>query len=211
MSESSPSPGTEISLPEPDRHGSTPLESTLEDRRSRREFAPGPISLAEVSQLLWATQGHTHPDGLRTAPSAGATYPLVIRLVVSEGGVPALEPGRYRYRPGDHALVFESSEGAQPDLQRASYDQEWVGEAPIVVAITGLVARTAREYGDRAGDLYVPVEAGHAGQNLHLQVEALGLATVSVGGFEDEPVATALELDQARPFVLYPVGQRIGD
>ncbi|MEF8772723.1 SagB/ThcOx family dehydrogenase [Halodesulfurarchaeum sp.] len=203
-----PDPGSDRPLPDPDQAGSTPLETTLTHRRSRREFGQGPISLADVSQLLWAAQGETHPDGLRTAPSAGATYPLVVRLSVAENGVPDLEPGVYRYWPGAHTLRTETSLPAQAELQRAAYDQEWVGEAPIVVAISGVVERTAREYGPRAGDLYVPMEAGHAGENLHLQAEAVGLATVPVGGFKDEAVASALDLGPERPLIMYPVGQR---
>lgn len=209
MNDHSPTPGQSISLPEPNRTGSTPVETTLAQRRSRREFGSGPISLAELGQLLWAAQGQTHPDGLRTAPSAGATYPLVVRVAVGDGGVPELDPGVYRYEPAEHVLAFESGEVIQPDLQRASYDQEWVGEAPVVLAISGIVERTAREYGERAGNLYVPVEAGHVGQNIHLQVEALGLSTVSVGGFKDEAVVAAFDLGDARPLVMYPVGQRV--
>lgn len=200
--------GEKRRLPDPDRSGSTALATTLETRRSRREFASGPISLSPVSQLLWAAQGRTHPDGLRTAPSAGATYPLVVRLSVAEGGVPDLDAGIYRYQPDSHTLVYEATESAHDDLQQAAYGQEWVGNAPIIVAITGIEERTAREYGPRAGELYVPMEAGHAGQNVHLQVEALGLATVTVGGFKDEAVAEALNLEAARPLVMYPVGQR---
>lgn len=208
MSDAAPPSGTEIPLPEPDRTGSIPLETTLADRRSRREFGPGPVSLEAVGQLLWAAQGQTHPDGLRTAPSAGATFPVVLRVVVQAGGVPELDAGIYRYRPAPHSLLLESTAEIHTDLQRAAYGQEWVGESPVILAITGIVERTAREYGDRAGDLYVPVEAGHVGQNIYLQAEALDLATVSVGGFEDRAVATALDLDAARPYVMYPVGPR---
>lgn len=211
MDQTEPSPGTERALPDPDRTGSTPLETTLASRRSRREFDAGPVSLTDVSQMLWAVQGQTHPDGLRTAPSAGATYPLVLRVSVLENGVPELDSGIYRYRPESHTLQLERSQPVQSDLQRAAYDQEWVGAAPVVIAITGIEERTAREYGPRAGELYVPMEAGHAGENLHLQAEALGLATVPVGGFKDEAVASALNLERERPLIMYPVGQRSSD
>lgn len=207
MNTTEPSPGSDRTLPTPDQTGSTPLETTLATRRSHREFGPGPVSLADVSQLLWAAQGETHPDGLRAAPSAGATYPLAVQVSVAENGVPDLEPGVYRYRPGTHTLRKETAHPVQLELQRAAYDQEWVGEAPIVVAISGIEERTAREYGPRAGDLYVPMEAGHAGENLHLQAEAVGLATVPVGGFKDEAVASALDLGPERPLIMYPVGQ----
>lgn len=208
MTESAHATGETISLPDPDRNGSTPLEATLDGRRSRREYEPGAIDRSTVSQLLWAAQGQTHPEGFRTAPSAGATYPLVVRLVVAEGGVPDLPAGRYRYRPAEHDLVFESSDPRQAALEAAAGGQSWLAEAPIDVVIAGREERTEREYGARAGELYVPMEAGHAGQNLHLQVEALGLATVTVGGFEDEAVADAMDLEDARPLAIYPVGRR---
>jgi SagB-type dehydrogenase family enzyme len=211
MSDTTPVPEEPIALPDPDRSGSTPLEATLEGRRSRREYAPGSLSLSTVGQLLWAAQGRTHPEGFRTAPSAGATYPLELHLVVAEGGVPDLPAGRYRYRPETHDLVFESPEPRQGALEAAAGGQSWLAAAPIDVVIAGREERTAREYGDRAGDLYVPMEAGHAGQNLHLQVEALGLATVTVGGFEDDAVAEAMGLEGARPLAIYPVGRRQSD
>jgi len=208
MTAADPTPGSVIQLPEPNRSGSETLETTLDSRRSRREFEPGPLTLSTVSQLLWAGQGTNHPEGFRTAPSAGATYPLVVRLVVAENGVRELAAGVYRYRPAGHELVYESTEPVQAELSAAAYDQEWVKSAPVDIVIAGIEERTAREYGSRAGDLYVPMEAGHAGQNVHLQAEALGLATVPVGGFRDEAVADVLDLTDARPLIMYPVGQR---
>jgi SagB-type dehydrogenase family enzyme len=197
-----------ISLPEPDRTGTTAVETALAERRSRREFAEGPISLSAVGQLLWAAQGETDADGHRAAPSAGATYPMALRLLVAEGGVPDLDPGIYRYRPATHDLVAESDRQIQSTLRDAAGDQEWLETAPIVVAITGVAEPTEAEFGARA-ERYLPIEAGHVGQNLHLQVEALGLATVTVGGFDDERATAALDLEDAEPFVFYPIGQRV--
>jgi SagB-type dehydrogenase family enzyme len=211
MSDTSRTPSEAISLPAPDRTGSTPLAATLDGRRSRREYEPGALSLSTVGQLLWAAQGQTHPEGFRTAPSAGATYPLVLHLVVADGGVTDLPAGRYRYRPDRHDLVFEAPEPRQDALEAAAGGQSWLAEAPIDVVIAGVEERTAREYGERAGELYLPMEAGHAGQNLHLQVEALELATVTVGGFEDDAVAEAIDLEDARPLAIYPVGHRVSD
>ena len=199
---------TTISLPEPDRTGTTAVETALAERRSRREFADGPVSLSAVGQLLWAAQGESDADGHRTAPSAGATYPMELRLLVAEGGVPELDAGIYRYRPESHDLVMESDRQIQPTLRDAAGDQEWLEESPIVVAVTGIRERTAAEFGARA-ERYVAVEAGHVGQNLSLQVEALGLATVTVGGFDDERATAALDLEDAEPLVFYPIGQRV--
>lgn len=201
---------TTISLPKPDRTGTTAVETALDERRSRREFDEGPVSLAAVSQLLWAAQGETDADGHRTAPSAAATYPMELRLLVAEDGVPDLEAGIYRYRPESHDLVWESDRLIQPTLRDAAGDQEWLERAPIVIAVTGIEERTAQEFGARA-ERYLRIEAGHIGQNIHLQVEALDLATVTVGGFDDDRARKALDLDVADPLVFYPVGQRLAD
>ncbi|MFB6109394.1 MAG: SagB/ThcOx family dehydrogenase [Halodesulfurarchaeum sp.] len=197
-----------LSLPGPREDGGRSVEAALAQRRSRRDLGSGPIPLADVAQLLWAAQGETDDDGHRAAPSAGATYPMEVYLVVGEEGVPDLDSGVYRYRPAEHALTRESDVSPQAELAAACYDQEWVSEAPIDLVLAGVDARTAREYGQRAGDLYVPMEAGHVGQNVHLQVESLGLATVTVGGFEDDRVAEVMDLDRARPLAIYPIGRR---
>ncbi|WP_070364447.1 SagB/ThcOx family dehydrogenase [Halodesulfurarchaeum formicicum] len=208
MTETAPSPEAVIELPAPQTAGSQSVESAIAARRSRREFQSGPIELGDVSQLLWAAQGETDADGHRAAPSAGATYPLEVFCLVARDGVPELDAGIYRYRPASHSLVQVGSEPVQTELRAASYDQAWVEEAPVALLIAGVEERTAREYGARAGELYVPMEAGHVGENIHLQVESLGLATVSVGGFEDTAVADVMGFEDERPLAIYPIGQR---
>ena len=95
-----------VALPEPRREGKLSVEQALARRRSVREYASGPLPLAAVSQLLWAAQGVTDPEGLRTAPSAGALYPLEVYLVA--GAVAGLAPGIYRYDPQRHRLLFHA-------------------------------------------------------------------------------------------------------
>ncbi|MBM3957868.1 MAG: SagB/ThcOx family dehydrogenase, partial [Gemmatimonadetes bacterium] len=92
-----------IELPEPVLRGAVSLEQALAQRRSVREYTGEPVTLEEVSQLLWAAQGQTADWGARTAPSAGALYPLETYLVA--GNVSGLEQGLYRYRPGEHDLL----------------------------------------------------------------------------------------------------------
>ncbi|MDR5655683.1 SagB/ThcOx family dehydrogenase [Halodesulfurarchaeum sp. HSR-GB] len=209
MTETAPSAGEEIELPEPRTESSQSVESAIAARRSRREFQPGPVELADVSQLLWAAQGETDAEGHRAAPSAGATYPLEVFCSVGADGVPGLDAGVYQYRPASHSLVPVAVEPVQAELRAASYDQEVVEAAPVALLIAGIEERTAQEYGARAGELYVPMEAGHVGENIHLQVESLGLATVSVGGFEDTAVAEVMEFEDERPLAIYPIGQRV--
>jgi SagB-type dehydrogenase family enzyme len=194
-----------IQLPEPNRDGKTSLESILARRRSIREFNPRPLTLAEVSQLLWAAQGITGLEGRRTAPSAGALYPLEVFLVAGkEGAVPA---GVYRYRPQEHRLVGVVAGDQRVQLAAAALEQEWMSDAPVTIAIAAVYERTARKYRQRA-ESYVPMEVGHAAQNIHLQAEALDLGTVVVGAFDEAGVKRVLNLAANEdPLCLMPVGK----
>lgn len=213
MGKTSLEPGTVLDLPEPATDGDLAVERALARRRSRREYADGPLGLAAVGQLLWATQGVTDQEtGFRTAPSAGATFPLEVALVVGAGGVVDLEAAVYRYRPHAHALEIATFGDQRGALRAAAIDQSWIENAPVTVAMAGVDERTERQYGERGTEQYVPMEAGHAGQNLYLQAEALDLATVAVGAFDDADVSEVLGLAQnERPLYLYPVGPRAAE
>lgn len=213
MAADSLEPGAVLDLPEPATDGDLSVERALANRRSRREYADEALELAEVAQLLWAVQGITDESTeFRAAPSAGATFPLEAILAVRAGGVPELEAGFYRYDAHAHALKTIVVADRQADLRDAAIDQSWIENAPVTVALSGVDERTEGQYGDRGSDRYVPMEAGHAGQNLYLQAEALDLATVAVGAFDDAGVSEVLELDPAeRPLYLFPVGRRLAD
>jgi SagB-type dehydrogenase family enzyme len=194
-----------VTLPLPDLAGDVSVEEALQDRRSVREFAPESLSLADVAQLVWAAQGENHPDGYRTAPSAGALYPLELYVVV--GDVDGLPPGTWRYRPATHDLVLVREGGARKPLAAAALRQDWVRKAPAVLVFAGVVQRTARKYGRRARR-YLHIEVGHAAQNVYLQCSARGLGTAMVGAFDDDAVREALGLpDDHEPFGLMPVGR----
>lgn len=192
-----------IPLPEPVTTGETSLETLLQHRRSVREYPDTALELPAIGQLLWAAQGITDPRGLRTAPSAGALYPL--ELYVVAGNVEGLTPGVYHYHPDRHQLQQTLPGDQRRLLAGAAHGQSWVRTAAAVVVITALYDRTTGKYGDR-GVRYVHMEVGHAAQNLFLQAEALGLATVVVGAFEDDAVAALLGLPRdAQPLMLLPV------
>jgi len=195
-----------ITLPAPRLDGGAALEHALAERRSVREFASGALTLPQVAQLLWAAQGVTHGDGLRTAPSAGALYPL--ELYVVAGAVDKLAPGIYRYVPGKHKLEPVIIGDQRRPLCAAALAQECVAAGAVVFVFTAVERRTTRKYGPR-GVRYVHMEAGHAAQNLALQATALGLGSVTVGAFDDAAVARLLHLpgDEA-PLYLMPVGVR---
>lgn len=201
--------GQVVSLPEPRRESDVSVEEAIWNRRSRREYGPGALTLGDVGQILWAAQGITDPTtGHRAAPSAGAKYPLDVSVVVGRGGVRDLDAGVYRYRPTTHDLDRVRDGDFQADLQQAALDQESVGGGAIDVVITAVDERTTERYGDRGRRRYVPMEAGHAGENLALQAEALGLSTVSIGAFYDAQVSTVVDAaPEERPLYVFPVGR----
>lgn len=197
----------EIALPHPSTSGGAPLVDAIRERRSVRAYEPGPIALAQLSQLLWATQGVTDERrGLRTAPSAGATYPLEVFVIAGE--VDGLEPGAYRYIPDSHRLAIVLEGDVRAEMAGAALGQGFVAEAPLTVLIAAVYERTERRYGQRA-ERYVHMEAGHAAQNLHLQAVALELGSVPVGAFDDARVAEIAGLaDDEAPLYLIPVGPK---
>ena len=196
-----------VRLPAPDTVGSVTVERAITERRSVRRYAPGALSLAELGQLLFAAQGVTETrTGYRASPSAGATFPL--ELYAAVGDVDGLSAGLYRYVPAAHELVLVNSADPRDALYGAALRQPMVRDAPVVLVITGVTARTAGRYGERA-ERYVAMEAGHASQNVYLQATALGLGTVAVGAFDDRSIARALSLpDGEDPLYLMPVGRR---
>lgn len=196
----------ELKLPEPRHDSDVSLEKALLKRRSARDYTGESLTLNEVSQLLWAAQGITDPRGLRTAPSAGATYPLETYLVV--GDVGNVTPGVYRYDPSRHKLVMVLDGDLRADLAAAALGQSFVEEGAINIVFTAIYERTTRRYGDR-GIRYVHMEAGHAAQNIYLQASALNLGTVVVGAFHDDRVREILSLpQQEQPLYIIPVGRK---
>ncbi len=193
-----------IQLPDPQREGDVSLEETLQRRHSVRDLEGTALTLDMVSQILWAAQGISAEGSGRTAPSAGALYPLELILVV--GHVEMLEAGVYRYRPRHHDLLHHASGDHRAALAEAALHQEWLGEAPVVLVIAAVFQRTTVKYGQR-GHRYVHIEVGLAAENAHLMVTALGLGTTVVGAFEDGAVRSVLDLPaDIEPLVLMPVG-----
>jgi SagB-type dehydrogenase family enzyme len=194
-----------IKLPPPSFKGELSVEEALKERRSERSFLDRPLSLSQVSQILWAAQGITEEGGLkRAAPSAGAMYPLEIYLVARS--VDRLEPGVYHYRPQDHMVSFLLKGNYQDHLARACLSQSFVAASPLSIVIAAEHERTSIKYGER-GIRYVLMEVGHVGGNICLQALALGLATCPVGAFVDEEVSRVLKLPRRlEPLYVLPVG-----
>ncbi|KPK46039.1 MAG: hypothetical protein AMJ77_06495 [Dehalococcoidia bacterium SM23_28_2] len=206
-----PSPAGEetptVSLPDPRLKGEMSLEEAILERRSRRSFVDSFLTLEEVSQILWAAQGITDSTGLRAAPSAGALYPLDVYVVVGSQGVEGLEEGVYHYLPQSHSLEPTLEGDVRQTLANLSIRQMFIAQAPLSLLITAEYERTTGKYGDR-GVRYVHMEAGHVGQNVYLQAEALGLGTVTVGAFQDEEISRALNLPpNYMPLYVMPTGR----
>lgn len=186
-------------LPPPTLSGETSLEEALVRRRSVREFDTQPLTSGELGQLLWATQGITHEQGFRTAPSAGALYPLEVYVATTDGV--------FHYQPHGHQLLVTSPQDTREKLYQAALKQEPVRQAPAVFIVTAVYERTAKKYGAERSPRYVHLEAGHATQNLLLEAAALGLGAVPIGAFHDEEIQKALGLpSDHQPLYLIPVG-----
>lgn len=205
-----------VELPPPQLNGAASLEQTITRRRSVRRYRTDALTLSEVGQILWSAQGITGASMLRAAPSAGATYPLEMFILVGGRCVSCGETGQthcyvgagiYRYELNAHALSLHKAGDLRPDLAGAALDQGFIAVAPVDIIVCAIYRRTSSRYGERAAR-YVHMEAGHVGENIHLQAVALGLATVEVGAFRDEAVKGVLGVDEyTEPLYIMPLGK----
>lgn len=197
---------TTITLPEPNLTGDISLEETLQRRRSVREYASTQLTLVEIGQLAWSAQGITdHTRGFRTAPSAGATFPLELYFLIA--GTDDIAEGAYRYLPDDHVLEQVIEGDLRQNLQSVALGQESITEAPVVLVITGVLSRIEPRYRDRAMR-YMYMEAGHVAQNVYLQSVPLEIGTVVIGAFSDDGVSDVLQLDdEEHPLYIMPLGK----
>lgn len=196
-----------IKLPRPKYESTTSVEKALLKRRSIRQFKDESLTLIEVSQLLWSSQGITNPQGFRTAPSAGALYPLEVYLVA--GNVDKLPAGIYKYKPDGHKLKRIAKEDKRAELCKAVLGQRCVKDAPMVMVFSAVYERTTWKYGER-GIRYVHIEVGHAAQNVYLQTVSLDLGTVVVGAFSDDKVKKIIGMPATEhPLYIMPVGKKL--
>lgn len=192
-----------ISLPKPKIIGKMSIEETIVRRQSIRSFTQNSLTLEQLSQLLWSAQGITE-QFRRAVPSAGATYPLDVFAVL--GIVEGVNPGVYHYLPMKHSIELIKEGDLRKALALAALNQEFIAHAPLDIVITAEYSRTTFRYGSR-GEKYVYMEVGHAGQNLSLIAESLGLGTVVIGAFIDEEVSRCLNLPKNfAPLYIMPFG-----
>jgi len=209
-----------IPLPRPRFDSHFSVEKALKTRQSVREYGEASLSLAEVSQVLWAAQGFTRerkeppsrwnpkyewPGGLRTAPSAGALYPVEIYLLA--GKVEGLPSGVYKYVPKTHALRKVAEADKKKELCQAALGQPQIEKAPAVILMAAVYERTSYKYGERA-ERYVHIEVGSIAENIYLQSTALGIGTVLIGAFNDQEVKKVIALpSDESPLAIMPLGK----
>jgi SagB-type dehydrogenase family enzyme len=195
-----------IALPAPQRKGKGSIEQALAARRSRRSYASGPVTLAEAGQLLWAAQGITGPEGQRTAPSAGALFPLEVYLSASR--VEGLAPGIYHYNAAEHALELHVPGDQRREMTAAASDQDCMRFSACALVLAAVLERSEAKYGERAAK-FIHIEAGHAAQNVYLQAESLALGVCAVGAFSAGEVRRVAALGASEEAVyLLTVGRR---
>ncbi|UCH84219.1 MAG: SagB/ThcOx family dehydrogenase [Candidatus Latescibacterota bacterium] len=195
-----------VKLPTPSFDDGPPVAEVLRRRRSIRKYSNAPLTIAEVSQLLWAAQGVTDPKGgLRTAPSGGALYPLETYLIAAR--VAGVAPGVFRYSPSKHDLVGTLGGNKHDKLAAAALNQGCVRKSAAVIAFAAVYERMTDKYGKR-GIQYVDNEVGLAAENVLLQATALGLGAVMVGAFEEHRVRRVLGISADEvPACLLAIGR----
>ena len=204
-----------IDLPEPRHVGDVSLEETLQGRRSIRKYADTPLTVPEISQLLWAAYGLNKPienapeflrGGLRTAPSAGALYPLELYVVARN--VSGLDPGVYWYRSETHQLVNLAAEDRWQDLSDAGFNQPHFETAAAAIVYSAVFERNTQKYGERGRERYVCMDLGHSAENVYLQAYALRIGTCAIGAFNDSALKQAIGMTrEEEPLYIMPLGK----
>ena len=180
------------------------LEEVIARRRSVREYADRPITLAELSRLLHSTAGI--PDrraptlAFRPLPSSGSLYPSEVSPAVFD--VAGLAPGAYHYDVQRHRLALVRAGDFRREVFQAAVSQEMILRTGLVLVLTGLYERVRWKYTDRSYR-YLMLEAGHLGQNVYLAATAIGLGPCGIGAFFDDDLNRLLGLDGREEAVVY--------
>jgi SagB-type dehydrogenase family enzyme len=199
---------TSFALPRPSFQSDFSVERALFVRRSIREYTSDPITVAELSQLLWACQGITSVEGFRTAPSGGAVFPLETYVCLQS--VTGLPDGVYHYLPGltEHKLELVRTGQFGGNLFELSTKQDFIKQVPVNIILGTVTSRMVEKYGEAMAPRYVYMEMGHAAQNVHLQAEALGLGSVAVGYLNEKAVQDLFMLGNVEPVYMISVGRK---
>lgn len=192
-----------VELPPPVVQGGPGLWEVLQSRRSVRAYTHDPMSLENLSQILWATQGITASIGdhkLRSAPSAGALYPIETYLLLNR--VEGLEPGLYHYDVETHQLDILKLGDFSREVRTGALDQQIAERASVVFIWSAIFQRSKWKYLQRAYR-YIFLDAAHIAQNLALAVEGLGLGSCQIGALYDDYLNELFEFDIKEESVIY--------
>ena len=192
-----------VRLISPQLTAGEPIWGVLSRRRSVRNFQDTPLTQAELSQLLWAAQGITRVVrgfGLRTAPSAGALYPVETYLVIHS--VEGIEPGVYHYAVERHELDQLKVGDFRTAAARAALDQKIAYRANVVLVWTAVFERSKWKYKQRAYR-YIYLDAGHIAQNLALAAVSLGLGSCQIAAIYDDEANALLGVDGVTESTIY--------
>jgi len=211
-----------IQLPNPILESETSVEEALNARQSVRTYSAEPLTISEISQMLWAAQGITRKKdtpprkwnekyewqgGKRTAPSAGGLYPMELYLLA--GNVEGLDQGVYKYIVKNHSLIKVIDGDKRADVRDVSLKQKQITAGAAVIVIAAVYERTSIKYGDRS-EKYIFTEVGHIGQNIYLQGGSLGIGTVMIGAYKDDGLKRVLNLpDDEKPMAVMPIGKML--
>lgn len=191
------------------------LRKAIETRKSLRKYADTPLTVEELSYLLWCTQGVkqvvSRPATLRTVPSGGARHAFETFLLINK--VEGLKPGLYRYIALSHKLMEITTE---PEIAQkvtiACHEQEFIKSSAVTFIWSAVVYRMKWRYGER-GYRYIHLDAGHVCQNLYLTAESIDSGVCAIGSYDDDEINNLLGLDGENQFVVYAatLGKRIND
>ena len=198
---------TLISLPDPAEF-SVPeidLRTAIERRHTVRSYSENPLTIEELTYLLWVSQGVRHvssrPSTARNVPSAGARHAFETYLLINR--VNGLESGLYRYAAIENGLLhLPSDENIGQQLAHACNDQSQITKSAVTFIWVAVVERMYWRYAER-GYRYLHLDAGHVCQNLALGAEQVGCAICPIAAFNDELLNHTLNLDGEELFVIY--------
>ena len=192
-----------IKLPSPRRGDKISLDAALHDRRSIRSFSAQPLDQQQLSYLLWASTGIQRKEqtyAFRTAPSAGALYPIETYLVVNN--LVDLDPGIYHYAIRNHQLEELQTGDFGQAVSQAALEQSMCANAPVVFIWTAIFNRSKWKYGQRAYR-YIFLDAGHIAENLALAATGMKLGSCHIGALFDEEINSIIEVDGVEESVIY--------
>ncbi len=207
--------GPVVELPPPRLDGTVTVEAALQNRRSIRSYANDPLTLADVSQLLWAAYGITKTfegappfmrGGFRAAPSAGARFPLELYLAAFD--VKSLPPGIYLYQSEIHTLMRISEGDKRAEVSEAAFNQVHFETAAAAIVYSAVYERTTVKYGGRGRERYVCMDLGHSAENVYIQAYALKIGTCAIGAFTDLWLRKTFRMTRVEePLYIMPLGR----